>query len=361
MACCGRDVNVRAAITTAGGSVSLSAGRDVTLFAGSAMTTTNGNIQLCAGHDVIVNSKITLTNSGSIPSQGLDLPLGLTLIAGTNATAPGVAGGTVVFDPLFPATVTRSAAPVTDVTIIYNPASYAAATDFSLNLIRTGAVTLTQQMLVFPGGADKTFDGNTLATFTSLQGSPAGVTLVAGTANFDTAAVGTGKTITYSGFSLAGANAGNFALPVACCGPAARTTTGSIIAAPPVVPPVVVIPPVSPPVVPPVVPPIVPPVVVVPPVETPPVETAPVALALETSPEAPQLEFAPETMPVQDRLNLAVIGTGVRMPPPLFAYLPPVPPAPVIVPPVAPPVVVPPAPPPPMYVPPVLPPKPDRG
>ena len=95
--------------------------------------------------------------------------------------------------------------------------------------------------------------------------------------------------------------------------------------------------------------------------ESAPVETAPVALALETSPEAPQLEFAPETMPVQDRLNLAVIGTGVRMPPPLFAYLPPVPPAPVIVPPVAPPVVVPPAPPPPMYVPPVLPPKPDRG
>jgi len=120
VACCGRDVNVRAAITTTNGSVLLAAGRDVTLFAGSAMTTTNGNIELCAGRDVIVSSKITLTNSGSIANESLGLPLGLTLIAGANATGPGLGGNVILpgpADPLRP-TVTQSAAPATERTWI---------------------------------------------------------------------------------------------------------------------------------------------------------------------------------------------------------------------------------------------------
>jgi hypothetical protein len=201
-------------------------------------------------------------------------------------------------------------------------------------------------MLVFPDGANKTFDGTTTATFTSLKGSPAGVTLVAdsgNTATFDTADVGTGKTVTFSGYSLAGANASNFALPISCCAPIVGKTTANITPAPIiVVPPVVVVPPVAPPVV------VVPPVAVVPPVE----------LALvELAPEAPQLELASEAIPVRQNLNVTVVGTGVRMPPSLFAYTPPVPPAPIIVPPV----VVPPEAPPPVYVPPLRPRKPDRG
>ena len=146
-----------------------------------------------------------------------------------------------------------------------------------------------------------------------------------------------------------------------------------VVVVPPVAPPVVVVPPVIvvPPVVvvPPIVPPVdvVPPIVVVPPVTPPDVTTPgvtpPVELATapaEEAPEVPQLELAP-ALPVQDRLNLVVVGTGVRMPPVLVAATPPL-----IVPPVAPPVppaplVVPPEAPPPVYVPPVRPRKPDRG
>ncbi|PKO34062.1 MAG: filamentous hemagglutinin [Betaproteobacteria bacterium HGW-Betaproteobacteria-7] len=247
--CCGQDVNVRAAITTTNGSVSLSAGRDVTLFAGSAMTTTNGNIQLCAGRDVIVDSKITLTNSGSIADQSLGLPLGLTLIAGANGSGPGVASGSVYLpgpaDPLRPS-VTRSEAPATDIAIYYNPTSYATPTNYSTNFITVGAVTLTQYMLVYPGVTDKTFNGDTTATLsgfksTALSGLvPGTVTLLAGpgaTANFDSAAVGTDKTVTFSGYSLAqdpivaGGNAANYALPVDCCASVGGKTAGNIIAA----------------------------------------------------------------------------------------------------------------------------------
>jgi len=375
VACCGRDVNVRAAITTTGGSVLLAAGRDVTLFTGSAMTTTNGNIELCAGRDVLVNSKITLTNSGSIPSQGLGLPLGLTLSAGNNATAPGVGGGTVTLpvagDPLRP-TVTRSAAPVTDIIINYNPTAYTAPHDYSTQIIFDPVqVKLTQHMLVFPGGANKVVDGNTLASFTTLVGSPVGVTLVAGTANFDTALVGTGKTITYSGFGLSGASAGNFALPVACCGPAVRTTTGDItpiIAAP--VPPIVPI--VPAPVVPPAVvtPPFSPPPVVTPPavVEVPPAVVAIPPLAVVTSggtapialvPVPPQVGLSEATEQFHPELNLAVVGTGVRMPPEQLAQRTVIPPPPL--PPPAPPVIVVPPAPPSVYVPPVRPPRPSRN
>jgi len=77
----------------------------------------------------------------------------------------------------------------------------------------------------------------------------------------------------------------------------------------------------------------------------------------------PQLELAP-ALPVQNRLNLTVIGAA--LPPIQLAVTPPgvlpdeLPPTAAGPPPPAP-VVVPPVVPPPAYVPPVLPPKPDRG
>jgi hypothetical protein len=64
--------------------------------------------------------------------------------------------------------------------------------------------------------ADKIWDGNTSATITgrSLSGTVVGddVTLVGGTAAFDTADVGTGKTVTGTGFSITGSDAGNYTL-----------------------------------------------------------------------------------------------------------------------------------------------------
>lgn len=230
--CCGRDVNVNAAITTVNGSVLLSAGNNVNVNA--AISTTDGNITMCAGNNINIRSALTLTRGSSIPSQSLGLALGLVLNAGNNGNGPGVAGGTVAFAPLTPpAAVTGPNAPVT---IYYNPTSYTTPTDYSANFTLVNSL-LTQFMLVFPDGANKTFDGTTAATFTGLKGSPVGVTLLANPgsiANFDNPNVGLGKTVSFTGFSLTqgpiltGGAARNFALPVSCCGPIVGRTTADI-------------------------------------------------------------------------------------------------------------------------------------
>lgn len=293
VACCGRDVLVNAALTTVNGSILLDAGRDVRVF--HAITTTDGNIALCAGHDVQIDAAVTLTRGSTIPAESLGLPVGLTLIAGAAGTGPGVGGGTIIFAPLAPPT-TVTVAPVR---INYNPVSYAAPTDFSINFVLTEGAALTQRMLLFPAG-DKIFDGTNdvvLSGFNTnaVSGEPAGVTLVAGpdaTATFDSSAVGSQVGITYSGYSLTGANADQYALAGSCC-TAGNRTTGSITAAdtPPVVtPPDDTPPPVTPPVVTP--PTTGPGSVVVYPVLPPPVGVG--------------------TVPV---LALAVIEGGVHMPP----------------------------------------------
>ena len=75
--------------------------------------------------------------------------------------------------------------------------------------------------------ADKTYDGTTSATITdrSVAGKVGSedVSLTGGTATFDNADVGSGKTVTATGFTLAGADRGNYTLKA---GP--WTTTASI-------------------------------------------------------------------------------------------------------------------------------------
>jgi hypothetical protein len=319
--CCGRDVNVNAAITTTSGSVLLSAGRDANVNA--AITVTDGNLMVCAGNDVNVNlAAITLTRGSLIPAEsliGLGVPLGLTLSAGNDGAGPGSAAGTLVIAPGTPnIAVTGPNAPAT---IYYNPVSYAAPTNYLPQFTLTLGATLTQFMLVFPDGANKTFDGTTVATFTGLKGAPPGVTLGGtGTANFDTADVGTDKTVSFTGFTLDGANAGNYAFANSCCGPAVRRTTANIISALPVIPPV------------------------------PPIGREDFAAEEMMGPEG----FAPLTFAITPRLMPRIDLAG--LPPQLLSI------APVPVP-----VVVPPPPPlveeerPPIYVPPVRPPKQDRN
>ncbi len=350
VACCGRDVNVNAAITTTNGSVLLGAERNINMAA--AITATDGNISMCAAQDIKINDKITLTRGSSIPAQSLGLPLGLVLSAGYGGT------GTVTFAPAMPATVTGPNAPVT---INYNPTSFATPTDFLPNFVLSSGATLSQHMLVFPDGGTKTFDGTTTTTLTGLKGAPAGVTLIGpGIANFNDAIVGANKIITFSGYTLGGADAAKYALPISCCAPVASKTTGNITAV--VVPPVVVPPVVVPPV---VEPPVV--VVVVPP------GTGTGTTPTGTTPEPgvadePHLLEPSETQPDQpDR----VVGPAV-----LLVVVPPVvplnklvlapvevaqvQPAPVVVPtPV--PVIVPVETPPKVYVAPVRPPKQDRN
>ncbi|MDB5945052.1 MAG: filamentous hemagglutinin, partial [Ramlibacter sp.] len=118
------------------------------------------------------------------------------------------------------------------ITIVYNPTSYLTPTDYSGFFATGNGAPLSARMLVFPNG-DKDADGGTATTLTSLKTFPAGVTLVAGpgaSANFDTPAIGFNKTISFTGYSLAGPNAANFALPVTCCAPIVSKTTGTIFA-----------------------------------------------------------------------------------------------------------------------------------
>ncbi|MDH5822455.1 filamentous hemagglutinin N-terminal domain-containing protein [Luteimonas sp. RD2P54] len=331
LVCCGQDVNVNAAITTTNGSVLLAAGRDVNQR--GDITVTDGNLMMCAADDVNIFSAITLTRGTSDPTRSLALPLGLTLSADTDGTGPGIEGGTVVFDPLAPpATVT--AAPVT---VYYNPISYTAATDYSTSFTLTEGAALRQFMLVFAAGGDKDYDGTTITTLSGLKGDPGGVTLVAGpgsSANFDSPEAGTGKAITFTGYTLAGTDAGAYALPVNCCGPVVAHTTGDIaavVAPPPTTPPPTTPPPTTPP---PTTPPLTPPPRSAPlpnatpwnsapassrilgvPQSLPSLPPPPLATLVEVAPEAlpPMvLEVTPESLPDADAPYVA----PVRVPKP---------------------------------------------
>lgn len=222
--CCGRDINVNAAITTTRGSMLMSAGRNFNKV--GAMTATNGNIMICAANDVSLAGALTLDNGTLDPTRSLGLPRGLTIIADTDGTGPGVAGGTVIFAPLAPAWAITNA----PVTVTYNPVSYTTPTDYSTKFTLTAGAALAQRMLVFPE-VTKTYDGSTAATLVSLKGNPAGVSLVAdpgSTAVFNGADPGTGKTVTFTGYRLAGPDAAQYALATSCCGPIVSKTTGTI-------------------------------------------------------------------------------------------------------------------------------------
>ena len=229
--CCGRDINVNAALTTTNGSILLGAGRN--LNQNAAITVTDGNLMMCAANDVSINAALTLTRGTADPTRSLGLPLGLTISADTDGTGPGIAGGTVIINPLAPQlTVTGPNAPAT---INYNPASYAVPNDYAPRFTLTGGATLTQRMLVFPE-AVKTFDGTTSATLLTLKGNPAGVSLIAdpgSTATFNTFDPGTNKMVTFTGYRLGGPNANQYALATSCCGPTVNRTTGTINPRPP--------------------------------------------------------------------------------------------------------------------------------
>ncbi|MES2510367.1 MAG: filamentous hemagglutinin N-terminal domain-containing protein [Pseudomonadota bacterium] len=222
--CCGRDVNVNSAITTTNGSILLSAGRNINMSA--AVTATDGNLMMCAANDVNISAKITLTNGTLDTTRSLGLARGLTLSADTDGTGPGVAGGTVVFGALTPPAAVTNA----PVVVNYNPVSYTTPTDYSTKFTLTAGATLSQRMLVFPE-ATKYYDGTTNTVLYSLKGDPPGVSLIAGpgaTATFDNATPGLNKAVSFTGYTLSGPNAAQYALATTCCGPIVQKTTSSI-------------------------------------------------------------------------------------------------------------------------------------
>ena len=93
------------------------------------------------------------------------------------------------------------------------------AANYTVNTITSTMANITSKSLTIIGlsGTDKTYDGTTSASITgtaSFSGLVTNdvVTLTAGTASFADANVGTAKTVTFSGYSISGADAGNYML-----------------------------------------------------------------------------------------------------------------------------------------------------
>jgi len=197
------------------------AGRDIKID--SAVTTTDANFTACCGRDINITAAMTMTRGTG------------TLKAGNDGSGLGVAGvgGTVVFSGAGHYTVTG---PATDVGVYYTPTSYAAPHDYSGNFTLSGGgtlATMTPHMLVFAKGNDKDYDGGTAATL-SFKGTPTlggDVTLVPGTATFDSPNAGANVGIGYTGYSLGGVDAAKFSLWDSCVAPFGRTSA-NITAAP---------------------------------------------------------------------------------------------------------------------------------
>ena len=104
-------------------------------------------------------------------------------------------------------------------TVTLSPASLtgAQAGNYTLDSVSTTTANITPKSVTGAfTAADKDFDGTTAATITgrSLTGAIAGdvVSLAGGTAAFNNANPGVDKPVTGTGFSLAGADAGNYTL-----------------------------------------------------------------------------------------------------------------------------------------------------
>jgi filamentous hemagglutinin family protein len=208
-----RDVNFNAAVTTTRGNLVANAGRDVVLGAPvSGITTTDGNLAWTAGRDVNIAAPMTTTRGTVL------------LRAGSDSSGPGgLIGGRVYFALGAAAYVVTG--PGADVTVDYTPINYGTPTSYAPHFTLTTGATLTQHMLVFATGSNKSYDGNSTAALT-FKGAPTDggdVSLVAGTAIYDSPNAGSDVGITYSGYSLGGADASNFAFVGA-----SSTTSGAI-------------------------------------------------------------------------------------------------------------------------------------
>ncbi|KFE50559.1 filamentous hemagglutinin N-terminal domain-containing protein [Pseudomonas syringae] len=187
------DIDVKQSITTTGGNLKLLALNDVNQNATITATQDGGiggNVSMVAGNDVNLNQVLTVTNGNAL------------LVAGND----GLDKGTVKFKAK--AVVTGT---VSTVKIYYAPTSYVPPTDFTGNFTLTGGATLTPFMWTYLQADNKVYDGNNAAIL-SLRKNPPGVVAQGGTATFDTADVGTGKTVTYNSYSLGGADSGLYAL-----------------------------------------------------------------------------------------------------------------------------------------------------
>jgi len=136
----------------------------------------------------------------------------LTAVAGSSLPVSYVSSNTDVATVSHD-TITIIGAGTADITASQaGDASYCSATD----VIQT--LTVSKKSITITGvtASNKVYDGNTVATLSggSLEGVVSGdeVTIAAGTGAFSDKNVGTGKTVTATGYSLEGAQAGNYSL-----------------------------------------------------------------------------------------------------------------------------------------------------
>jgi len=254
----GRDVTIGAALsaTTAGSHIVLTAGRTVTVGAAMADSTVGSSIVLTAGTDVNIGAAVTtsaanasiqatagnnVTVTGAVHADGAGAAIGLT--AGNNVVQTaamsssgagaaitmradndgtgGPAGGTVILNA--PAAIASAA-----VTIFYSPENGYASPN---NYAGSGIISplITSSMWAFATANVKIYDGTTAATLGFFKGDPTvggtvGVAL-SGTATFGDPNVGNAKVVNLAGVSLTGAQAGRYTL-------FAGTATSSITPAP---------------------------------------------------------------------------------------------------------------------------------
>ena len=162
----------------------------------------------------------TLTASGS-PVSGKTIAF--TLNGNSVGTAVTNASGVATLSSVSLAGIGAASYPTGVGASFAGDASYAASSG-------TSSLTVSQKS-VTPAisSSNKPYDGTTSATLTSctLTGLVGGdVASCTGTATFDTASVGAGKTVTVTGLTLTGAAAGNYALASTTA-----TTTAAITAA----------------------------------------------------------------------------------------------------------------------------------
>ena len=192
----GRDVTAGAAITASanGALIDITAGGNASV--GVVTADGGGAVNLRAGNDVIVSGAIG-ADTGAV-----------TLRADSDGSGPGAAQGTVSF-------VGPGGVSAVNTTIRFNPNGYAnTTTEIAAYRVKVVAGTLDAKAWVFAQGDSKTYDGTTAATL-SYRGTPTvgnDVTLVAGTANFDTKNVGTAKPIVFDGYTVGGADLNKFSL-----------------------------------------------------------------------------------------------------------------------------------------------------
>jgi len=96
----------------------------------------------------------------------------------------------------------------------YNIGSLNSSLGYKINLVNSGSLTVTKRALtVTATGVDKVYDGLVGATVTTGDNRVANDTLtIARNASFSSKDVGTGKTVSVSGISISGADAGNYSL-----------------------------------------------------------------------------------------------------------------------------------------------------